>query len=502
MLFFGVFAQGQLTLSPLFSEHMLLQQQAEAAIWGTTEPNAIVTLTTDWLVTPTTTTANQMGAWKTTLKTPQANFNPHWVRIESGTQVQEYKDVLIGEVWLSSGQSNMELVMRRVDQAETEIQKANKPFIRLFQVKRGTAAEPQSSLPAGSKWAVCAPETVKEFSAMSYYYACKLQEKLQVPIGVINANWGGTGAESWTPATTMKFEPKLAPVYERWKLWEANRTSDSLAFEQLKLTNPKAEMPRSLYMLKRPHRRPSVLFNAMIHPLLPFTIKGFIWYQGTSNREWAYEYTDQMKALIRGWRQSWSNDKLPFYFLQLTAYGYSDSHLANVIRESQVHTLQLPYTAMATTLDLGDLAELHPKNKKPFGERLAAIALNETYHQNKDLYCGPILAKVTFKKGKAILTFKNDVGLQLANETPKSLYVAGANKQFYPAKAFIKNNRLYVYAAEVTNPIAVRYNWNNCPQTFLFNAANLPASPFRTDQWNEVRIPEWALPVSTPANQD
>ncbi|OYU84526.1 MAG: hypothetical protein CFE24_06460 [Flavobacterium sp. BFFFF2] len=502
LIFCGLFVQGQLQLSPLFSDHMLLQQQSEAAIWGTTEPNATVTITVDWCVKPTTTVADASGSWKTTIKTTQGTFVPHWIRLESGREKLELKDVLIGEVWLSSGQSNMELVMRRVEQAETEIQKANKPFIRLFQVKRGTASEPQFSFPSGSKWAVCTPESVKEFSAMSYYYACKLQEKLQIPVGIINANWGGTGAESWTPATSMNSEPKLASVYDRWKLWETNRTTDSLAYDQLKLSNPKAELPRSLYMLKRLHRRPSVLFNAMIHPIIPYTIKGFIWYQGTSNREWAYEYTDQMKALITGWRQSWANAKLPFYFLQLTAYGYSDSHLANVIRESQVQTLQLPYTALATTLDLGDMGELHPKNKKPFGERLAAIALNETYQQNKDLYCGPLLVKTKFKKGKAILRFKHDEWLQIATDTPKSLYIAGEDQHFYPATAFLKKKLLYVYANEVPHPVAVRYNWNNCPQTYLFNAANLPASPFRTDQWNEVRIPEWAIPVSTTPNQD
>lgn len=476
----------EVNLPLLFCDNMVVQQNTKVNFWGTAKPNEKITITVGWHKKIYKTQANDAGNWQIKIKTTNASYTEYTVTIE-GENTIVLKKVLLGEIWFSSGQSNMELVMRRVNNAEKEINEANYPNIRLFNVKKKMADEPQTTIPKGSLWMPCTPESVKEFSAISYYFARKMQQELNVPIGIITANWGGTGAECWTPEEKMKTNPLLKNIYSRWAKWELDRDKDSLVYAEAKTKGEKIEEPKSLYMTNRPHRRPSVLYNAMVNPLIPYTIKGVIWYQGTSNRDWATEYLEQMKALISGWRNHWNSGNFPFYFLQLTAYKYSDSNLAAIIRENQLKTLELSNTAMCPTMDIGDLKELHVTNKLPYGLRLANIALANSYH--KDIpFCGPLFDEFAVKGNTITIEFDYELGLHFSGDHLNDIYIAGADRKFVKASASIKNNSLIVSSPEVLKPIAVRYAWNNTGEANLFNGDNLPASPFRTDSWENISI--------------
>ena len=322
---------------------------------------------------------------------------------------------------------------------------------------------------------------------MSYYFARKMQRELNVPIGIISANWGGTGAECWTPAEKMKDNVVLKNIYARWEKWNLEYKSDSISFLQAKKINPKLEEPKSVYMMTRPHRRPSVLYNAMVNPLIPYTIKGAIWYQGTSNRDWANEYLEQMKALIYGWRERWTIGNFPFYFLQLTCFKYSDSNMAAIIRENQLKTLEVENTAMCPTMDIGDLNELHVTYKLPYGERLANIALAKTYGKQVP-FCGPLFQEAKIKGNKIEVQFKYGQGLHYNGKILNDIFIAGADKKFVKATAVIENEKLIVSSTEIKKPISARYAWNNTGSANLFNKDNLPASPFRTDSWENISI--------------
>jgi sialate O-acetylesterase len=465
---------------------MVLQQNTEVNFWGKANPSEKVTILVSWQKKKYNVIADNTGNWQIKIKTTAASFQKQSIAIEGENKIV-INNVLLGEVWFSSGQSNMELPMRRVADAEKEINEAKYPNIRLFNVKKKKADQPETEISTGSQWLECAPESVKEFSAMSYYFARKMQRELNVPIGIISANWGGTGAECWTPAEKMKDNTVLKNIYYRWDKWSLDYKNDSISFAEAKKNNPKLEEPKSVYMMSRPHRRPSVLFNAMVNPLIPYTIKGAIWYQGTSNRDWANEYLEQMKALIYGWRAHWKLGDFPFYFLQLTAYKYSDSNLAAIIRENQLKTLEVPNTAMCPTMDIGDLNELHVPNKLPYGERLADIALANSYKKQIS-FCGPLFEEAKIIGNKIEVSFKYNKGLFFKGETLNDIYIAGQDKKFVKAAALIKNNKLIVFSSEITEPVAVRYAWNNTGVANLFNNDNLPASPFRTDTWENIII--------------
>lgn len=470
----------------LFSNNMVLQQNSKVNFWGKSSPNEKITITVDWHKNQFSTRADNLGNWRIEIATDKASFIEHTILIKGNNEII-LKNVLLGEVWFSSGQSNMELVMRKVKDADKEIMEAIYPFIRLFNVKKKKSDEPVTKIPDGSIWETCSPESVKEFSAISYYFARKMQQQLNVPIGIITANWGGTGAECWTPSEKMKDNSILKNIYKRWDQWEIDKNKDSITFAETKIQNPKAEEPRSIYMTKRQHRRPSVLYNAMVAPLMPYTIKGVIWYQGTSNREWATEYLEQMKALIYGWRENWKIGNFPFYFLQLTAFKYSDSNLASIIRENQLKTLEVPFTAMCPTMDIGDLNELHVPYKLPYGVRLANIALAKSYNKRID-FCGPLYQDYKIK-GKSIeVTFSYNQKLHFNGDKLNDIFIAGSDKKFVKATAVIDNNKLIVFSTEVSKPVAVRYAWNTTGEANLFNDAILPASPFRTDSWENIII--------------
>ena len=476
----------KVSLPLLFCDNMVLQQNSEVNFWGKANPSEKVTITPSWGSKSITVIADNFGKWQLKIKTNKASFDKQSIIIEGDNRIV-INNVLLGEVWFSSGQSNMELPLKRVTNAEKEISEAVYPYIRIFNVKKQKSNQPETDIPAGSLWLECTPESVKEFSAMSYYFCRKMQKELNIPIGIISSNWGGTGAECWTPEEKMKDNIVLKNIYSRWKKWNLDYDKDSISFSEAKKINPKLEEPKSVYMISRPHRRPSVLYNAMVNPLIPYTIKGVIWYQGTSNRDWANEYLEQMKALIYGWREKWKIGNFPFYFLQLTAYKYSDSNLAAIIRENQLKTLEVENTAMCPTMDIGDLNELHVPNKLPYGERLANIALANTY-MKKIPFCGPLFQSAIINGNKIEVQFKYNQGLHYAGEKLNDIFIAGFDKKFIKASAIIENNKLIVSSPEINEPVAVRYSWNNTGSANLFNNDNLPASPFRTDDWENIII--------------
>jgi sialate O-acetylesterase len=484
LFYTGTFAN--ITLPAVFCDNMVLQQNSNVAFWGTASPNEAISIFVSWSKKTYTIKATEAGFWKLDIPTTKGSFQEQIITLKGDNDIL-ISHVLLGEVWFSSGQSNMEWVMCRVKEAKKELSESNYPNIRLFNITKKIADTPHNNFPKECKWLPCDSVSVKEFSAISYYFAREMHLKLKMPIGIITANWGGTGAECWTTEENNKSNPALKNLYVRWENWDLDRKKDSLSFSDSKSKGIKMEEPQSVYMTNRPHRRPSVLYNGMVAPLIPYTIKGVIWYQGTSNREWANEYYEQMNALISGWRKNWNKPDLPFYFLQLSAFKYSDSNLASIIRENQLKTLQIPNTAMCPTVDIGDLNDLHYPYKLPYGMRLANIALANSYSKKID-FCGPLYSNYSIKKDSIEITFKYNKNLNIKGAILNDIFIAGEDKKFVKAQTYIKNNKLIVFSQSINSPVSVRYAWNNTDKANLFNGSNLPASPFRTDNWENIII--------------
>ena len=629
-------------LPAIFSDNMVLQQQTQIPIWGQAGKRKEVKLTASWdgktYIAPT----DSEGNWKIEIQTPNAG-GPYDISISDGKEIK-LSNVMIGEVWICSGQSNMEMPITgwgKVMNFQQEINQANHPDIRLYQVKKTISPIPLTkgeSTMGG--WQNCSSQTVENFSAVAYFFARELNQKLNVPIGVIDVTWGGTPAESWTSgktldtmwefheqiALTRKAEdnmPEAIAIYNRmmneWEaqvrqkdpgynnehpLWaevdydtsswgtiqipgyieeqinpgfegfiwlrreidlpdewlkqdlkvELNQIDDdditffngheigrtygigtarhyaiprnllkkgkniltmrlgdtggnsgipgdpsmlyvtngkgriSLAGEwqqQISIFN-KNEVPQQPLSFQTCQFYPTVLYNGMLHPLIPFGMKGVIWYQGEANADRAYQYRDLFPLMIRDWRTKWNKD-FPFYFVQLANFMQrsekpEESAWAE-LREAQTRTLSLENTGMAVTIDIGDANDIHPKNKQEVGRRLSLIALNQTYGKNIN-YSGPIYSHMQLRNNEIEIFFKHTNGSLIAQGGElKGFTIAGADHIFYPAEAKIIGDKVIVSSPKITFPIAVRYGWANNPECTLYNKAGLPASPFRTDDW-------------------
>lgn len=450
-------AKARIILPAILSDHMLLQQNQVVPIWGwSTKSRETVKVWGSWS-TDTVEASVHLGKWKAMLPTPPAG-GPYRVEILGHQQIV-IKDVLIGEVWLSSGQSNMEMGMdstgkgmQGVPGFQSEIANARYPEIRLFKAPRRIADYPQDDL--SGEWVVCSPATIKHYSAVSYYFARMLHDSLKVPIGSILSSWGGTAADAWVHAPDLEEDPVLAAAAVG--IQEGSRSP----------------------------RGPGLLYNGMIHPLLQYRIAGVIWYQGESNR-WRPEiYRRLMGKLICSWRQNWGYP-FPFYFVQIAPYDYGlrDSPNGPLIREAQLQTLQLPHTGMAVTADVGHLTNIHPRPKRPVGERLARWALAKQYGFRDIPYSGPLYKEFTIVGSEVHISFEHAEGLQVRGATLAEIYIAGADRQFHPAQVRIEAGKLIVFSPDTSAPVAVRYGFSDTDQMNLYNAAGLPASPFRTDDW-------------------
>ncbi|WP_316844959.1 sialate O-acetylesterase [Pedobacter psychrodurus] len=642
LVFSSSFIQAKILLPSVFSDNMVLQQKTNAAIWGKATAGKAVKINVSWNKVNYGTITDTNGNWKIKVATPGYG-GPYTITISDG-ELLVLNNVLIGDVWICSGQSNMEMPLAgwgKILNYEKEIADAKYPNIRLLQAEHITSDLPiNDAKVVNSGWQECSPKYIAEFSSTAYFFAREVYEKTKIPIGLIHTSWGGTIAEAWTSAESLKkmadfsaavdkiraqakkpstvsYEEKvqnwvkmttdkdsgyqagqakwLTSETADWKsmtlpvLWEdaALKNFDGVVWFSRKITMPQNwktsgiklnlgaiddndityvngvkvgetagwNLARSYAipadLLKpgeniitvrvfdsgggggiygeakelnlsnnagekislagdwkykvgldfknieaKPYEdngpnRPTVLYNAMIHPYLQFSIKGAIWYQGESNADRAYQYRELFPTMIKDWRQKWGQGDFPFYFVQLANFMQVDNTPVESawaeLREAQQKTLSLPNTGMATIIDIGDAKDIHPKNKQEVGKRLGLIALAKTYGQ-KNNYSGPVYQSSKTEGKQIRLTFGNtENGLKAGGDKELTGFaIAGADKKFYWAKANIQGNQIIVSSDQVANPVAVRYAWGNNPVCNLISNDGLPASPFRTDTWQGI----------------
>ncbi|WP_372808131.1 sialate O-acetylesterase [Pontiella sp.] len=466
-------AMGQsLKLASLFSSDMVLQQQTDAAIWGQAAPGAKVSVAVSWSKQVAEATADADGRWKTSIKTPKAG-GPHRVTVKSGGETVELKNVLSGEVWFCTGQSNMQWKMRGygVDFWKEDVEAANLPNIRFCQVAQVIALEPQDSVQA--KWSVCNPTSVLSFSAIGFFFGRELYEELNVPIGLVSVNWGGSSAETWVAKETLS---KQFPEFNA-RMAEYPK----MAAESGVLHMSAQGRPQGLNQ-----RNPAVLYNGMINPLVSFALRGAIWYQGESNVKDPVQYRTLFPAMIQDWRTRWGIGDFPFYYVQIAPFNYKSEPIpVAFLREAQTMALSVPNTGMAVTMDVGDETNIHPKQKKPVAHRLALLALAKTYGKSDLVYSGPLYKACKVEGNQIRLAFDHVDGGLVGNdgEALTHFTISGADRKFVDAEAVIDGDTVVVRAAGVSKPVAVRYGWGNADMPNLANQEGLPAPSFRTDDW-------------------
>ena len=443
--------QAKVSLPAIFSSHMVLQQNSEVTIWGWANPLEKVRVVGSWDNDTAKMTANNQAKWWITLKTPAAG-GPYLLTV-AGNDTIVLKDVMIGEVWLCSGQSNMEMSASwGINNEAKEIAEANYPNIRLFQVDKRAAKYPQ--LDVAGTWKACTPNSMKNFSAAGYFFGRDLYKKINVPIGLINSSWGGTPAETWVNPDTISSNQVLSEA--------AKKISDKMPWCPGK---------------------PGKTYNSMIYPLIHFKIAGVIWYQGETNTANPETYSQLFSTLIEDWRSEWK-EEFPFYYVQIAPYNYETPYTGVLVREAQLKCLSILKTGMVVISDIGNLTNIHPKDKQDVGKRLANWALAKTYNKKGISYSGPVYRSFKTEGNKIRIYFDYaENGLVARGGSLTNFQIAGNDSVFVPAKAEIKDSTVIVYSDKVQNPIAVRYAWENAVDPNLFNKENLPASSFRTDDW-------------------
>ncbi len=496
-------------LPAVIGDNMVLQRGQKVPIWGWAQPGEEITVAVSWHNMRWAAAADKDGKWRFEMTPPpfllsqesRGAGGPYEMTI-SGKNSITIKNILVGEVWVCSGQSNMQWAVRQSANAEQEIAAANYPNIRLFSVQRKVAEQPQSDC-VGS-WQQCTPETVGDFSAVAYYFGRDLHKELNVPIGLIHTSWGGTPAEAWTSRQALEAEQDFTPILQRYDDAVAKYPQAKEEYEQ-KLAQWQEAVEKAKAEGGRPPNRPGEpfgpghphcpagLYNAMIAPLTPYGIAGAIWYQGESNAGRAYQYRKLLPTMINNWRKDWGRGNFAFLIVQLANFMATkpepgDSEWAE-LREAQLLTLALPNTGMAVTIDIGEANDIHPKNKQDVGKRLALWALAKTYGKNL-VYSGPIYKSMKVGGNKIILEFNHVGGGLVAGggEPLKGFAVAGTDRKFVWADAQIDGNSVVVSSDKVAEPVAVRYAWADNPVCNLYNKEGLPAGPFRTDDWPGITV--------------
>jgi sialate O-acetylesterase len=493
-------ALADIKLPAIIGDNMVLQQGGKATIWGWADPDEEVMVGVSWHSMKWAVTADKDGKWSFKMNPPKVG-GPYEMTL-TGKNSITIKNILVGEVWVASGQSNMQMSVQSSNNAEQEIAEANYPKIRLFYVKRTVADKPQSD--CEGSWVECSPETVPGFSAVAYFFGRYLHKELDVPVGMIHTSWGGTPAEAWTRREVLEEMPECAPILKRYADAVANYPKAKEEYEK-KLAEWKEAAAKAKAEGKNPPRRPrepfgpgnphapAGLYNAMIAPLIPYGIAGVIWYQGESNAGRAYQYRTLFPNMIKNWRKDWGLGQFLFLFVQLANFMQTkpepgDSAWAE-LREAQLMTLALPNTGMAVIIDIGEADNIHPKNKQDVGKRLALWALANTYGK-KLVYSGPIYKSMKIDGNSIVLSFDHVGGGLVAKggEELKGFAVAGVDKKFVWADAKIVGDTVVVSSDQVAEPAAVRYAWADNPVCNLYNKEELPASPFRTDDWPGVTV--------------
>lgn len=464
----------------LLSNNMVLQQNSNAMIWGWAEPGEKVAVKADWPDAATkTTAADDQGNWQIQIATPTAG-GPFSISIEGNNSIT-ISNILSGELWICSGQSNMSMPLsgfvrnkQFVNDSEQDIANAENNKIRLFTVANKFSDIAEKDVQG--RWLECKPETVKNFSAVGYHFAKETQTGIKQPVGMILSAWGGTQAEAWTRRELIVNDDELSHVAETYdrELLEWNAAVQ--AAEEQGTPQPK----RNFYSW--PQQKPGALYNGMIAPLTKMTIKGVIWYQGESNRERSREYRKLFPALIQNWRCDFGDADLPFYFVQLAAYG-NPYHVG--IREAQLMTTRLRNTGMAVAIDIGAMNCIHPAEKKSVGQRLAYWALAKDYGK-QIAFSGPLYMGYQIEDQQIRVLFNYaSSGLLTDDDKITGFIIAGEDRKFVAAEAVIEGNTVVVSSDTVKQPVAVRYGWDPAFTGCLVNEAKLPASPFRTDDWQE-----------------
>ncbi len=503
----GVTSWAHVRLPSLISDGMVLQSGKQVNIWGTADPGESVTVSFQGKSGGAV--ARSDGRWKVTLG-PFDRGGPYTLTV-TGTNVLKVRDVLVGEVWICAGQSNMEIAVKSDSDSAQEIAQADYPNIRLFTPEKAVAGKPQHE--TRGQWAAVRPQTVADFSALGYFFGRSLQKALNVPIGLINIAWGGTPAESWTSRETLEPDPAFQSILEREKAWLAT-TPKVLADYQEQLdewkraaalaNNEGRPLPKPPGFPREPRgdawRRASGLFNGMVTPLTTYSIAGVIWYQGEANVYWPtgegdvgrpMQYRKLFPALIRDWRRAWGQGEFPFLFAQLSYYITGvPQHDFNwsLLQEAQLKTLSVPKTAVAVTFDLSDVPEMHPSNRREIAYRLALAAQAIAY--DRDIpYSGPIYQSMSIEGDRIRVRFQHaEGGLKTkgsGDNVPLWFEVAGADHKFEFAEAKIEGETVVVSSRKVPSPVAVRYGFSWLARCNLYNRSGLPASPFRTDEWPE-----------------
>lgn len=454
----------EISLPAIISSHMVLQRNTTVTIWGWADAGAQISLETSWLDNIPDVMADSRGTWRFELETT-GNQDPQTIRIEGNDSDILLEDILFGEVWLCSGQSNMEQPVKGYDGQPTfeglhATSRAGNPDLRLFTVHKMGSGTPLKDVKEYIGWEAARPENVKDFSAVAYFFGQQLQEILGVPVGLIHTSWGGSFVEAWISSEVLG------------------------AYQDIDIGG--ADLSRS-------NRVQTALFNAMIHPLIPYSIKGALWYQGEGNRREPKQYTTLFPAMVEDWRSRWGIGEFPFYYVQIAPFWYHNHDAFTApensafLRESQLKCLDLiPNSGMAVTMDIGDEYCIHPPKKRQVADRLLYNALNRTYGFSSVDCTSPSYESHETKNGGIVLSFAHAEAGVYAYEGLEGFLIAGDDRVFYPAEAeIIDRKQVFVKSSQVADPVAVRYCWSNWATGTLYDTNLLPASSFRTDDWED-----------------
>ncbi|MFZ4725693.1 MAG: sialate O-acetylesterase [Paludibacter sp.] len=482
-----------LKLAEIFNEGAVLQCNSNVSVWGKSLPDEYIRI--EILGKHFDTKSDMKGFWQLKLSKMKAG-GPFEMKVTSLLDTIKLQEIYFGEVWIAGGQSNMGWTLEKSTGGKEAIANAKNTNIRFVMVPY-LAYEGDKNR-GDMNWRTATTENVSQMSGVAYFFAKELQEKLKVPIGIICCYKGGSGAETWMSRESLLKRPELAPIVENYENYfsklgkdkylelmakyesDMNQYRDSVKAGSTTLKAPKEPMGEQNY------NRPYGLYNTMLKRVIPYSVKGAIWYQGEHNASRAEQYQTLFPAVIEQWRSDFKNPTMPFLFVQLANYdntGYGEKPIWAELREAQLLTWQkVKNTGMAVSIDVGEKKSIHPTQKEPVGKRLAAIALNTEYDIDIP-YSGPVCKVAEFKKDRVILTFNFDYkGLKVDGEL-KGFSICGKDKVFVPAKAEIKNNKVIVSYEGIEIPVALRYGWDNWTEANLMNSADLPATPFRTDKY-------------------
>jgi sialate O-acetylesterase len=448
---FSTTSFSQVRVPSIISSGMVLQQNDSVSLWGWGNPGEKIFVTTSWNGRTDTATVNNRANWKIKVKTPVPG-GPYTITLK-GSNTIVLNDVLIGEVWVCSGQSNMERsYMNGLQDIKDELPNCYNPNIRLFNIPKTTATHPQDDVKA--EWKVCDSNSLKTFSAVGYFFGKKLNQDLSnIPIGLINSSWGGTPAEVWTPEDIFDNDEELRLSAARLQSFRWWPNHDGLCY------------------------------NAMIDPITKFNIAGAIWYQGESNIGNNNTYHKLFTTMIKSWRDAWKKD-FPFYYVQIAPYKYGFNNVGALVQEAQTKAMNFPNTGMVVVTDLIDsVTNIHPSNKHDVGLRLANWALAETYKQKGIIYKSPFYKSKTTNKNKITLSFDNASKGLTASRAVTGFYISGEKEQWYPAEVIIEKDKIIVWSDKVETPVHIRYGFSNTETGNVFSKDGLPLCPFRTDNW-------------------